>query len=103
VEKVHQYHVYILANEPGTVFYVGVTNDIMRRVEEHLKGLHGGFTAIRGVNRLLYFERHNYIKNAIKREKQIKNFGRAEKIELINGFNPTWEDLSSSWFSGFKD
>lgn len=88
------YHVYILGNESGTSLYTGVTNDLARRLKEHRDGAHEGFTCKTGAFRLLFYEKHNYIKNAIAREKQIKSGSRERKLELINKWNPKWEDLS---------
>ncbi len=93
-----RYYVYILGDASGANLYVGVTNDLMRRVEEHAVGSCDGYTAQRGVTRLLFFEQHRYIKSAIKREKQLKAGSRAVKVELIKSLNPNWEDLSADWF-----
>jgi putative endonuclease len=91
-----------MGDASGVDLYVGVTNDLMKRVEEHISGAHDGFTAQRGVTRLLFFEEHNYIKNAIKREKQLKAGSRAQKIGLAEAFNPSWDDLSAAWFKYLK-
>ena len=74
--------------------YTGVTNDIERRVREHKAGQIEGFTQRYGINRLVYYERFRYIGNAIERENQIKSFGRAKRVALIESMNPTWDDLS---------
>jgi putative endonuclease len=88
----HHYYVYIIARTH--VLYVGVTNCIERRVEQHRDGDTPGFTADYRCHRLVWFERHQYIANAIRREKQIKRWARARKIWLIEQMNPTWADLS---------
>jgi putative endonuclease len=85
--------VYILASKPRGTLYVGVTNDLVRRVAEHREGLVPGFTKTYGVKMLVYFEEHADINEAIKREKQIKRWARSWKIELIREKNPEWRDL----------
>jgi len=72
---------------------VGVTNDIVRRIDEHKKGLHEGFTKKYHVNKLIFFEIFDYIEQAITREKQIKGYSRDKKINLINKCNPQWNEL----------
>jgi putative endonuclease len=85
--------VYILASKPRGTLYVGVTSDIGRRVFEHKTGVVGGFTTRYGVHRLVYAESHGSMDEAILREKQIKKWRRAWKIEMIERDNPTWRDL----------
>ena len=87
------YWVYILASGPGGTLYVGVTNDLVRRVYEHREQLVQGFTKKYGVDRLVYFEPHSTIIAAIQREKNIKHWSREWKIDLIVGMNPEWRDL----------
>ena len=89
----NHYFVYIMASRSG-VLYVGVTNDIARRVVEHKEGIVPGFTKKYKVNRLVYFEETTDIRAAIAREKQIKRWRREKKIRLIEGVNPNWRDLS---------
>ena len=84
---------YILANKPGGTIYVGVTNDLVRRVHEHRTGAVDGFTKTYGIKSLVWFEIHDGIEAAIAREKQIKAWRRAWKISLIREFNPQWCDL----------
>ena len=91
------YYVYILTNGARTL-YVGVSKDLMRRVYEHKHKLGGGFTAKYNVNWLAYYEEVSDIRSAIEREKQIKGWRRSKKIELIEGFNPDWKDLSLGWY-----
>ncbi|HRD77899.1 MAG TPA: GIY-YIG nuclease family protein [Hyphomicrobiaceae bacterium] len=89
----HDYFVYILASGRNGTLYVGVTNDIVRRVAEHREDLVEGFTKKYGVKQLVYFEPHGEILEAIAREKRIKRWRRAWKIELIETGNPEWRDL----------
>ncbi|HEV2671759.1 MAG TPA: GIY-YIG nuclease family protein [Gemmatimonadales bacterium] len=87
------YWVYVLASR-SRVLYIGVTNDLARRLNEHKQGLIPGFTQKYRVNRLVYFEQFSDIRDAIAREKQIKGWVRARKVELIEARNRTWEDLA---------
>jgi putative endonuclease len=91
--KLHIYYVYILTNATHTVLYNGVTNDLMRRVFEHKRKMIPGFTSKYNVEKLIYFEKFDYIDMAISREKQIKGYSRIKKEVLINSFNPEWIDL----------
>jgi putative endonuclease len=88
--------VYIVASRSRHI-YPGVTNDIERRIQEHKRGEIGGFTQRYKINRLVYSERFRYIGNAIEREKEIKSGDRKKRAALIEGINPTWEDLSLEW------
>jgi putative endonuclease len=92
----HHYYVYIVASRTH-VLYVGVTNNVWRRTEEHREAEVPGFTADYRCHRLVWFECCRYINNAIAREKQIKRWGRAKKIWLVEQTNPTWADLSEAW------
>ena len=88
------YYVYIMTNKLNTVLYVGVTNDLMRRVYEHKSKLDpNSFTAKYNLNKLVYFESTNSVESAISREKQLKSGSRKKKIDLINSVNPDWNDL----------
>jgi putative endonuclease len=87
------YFVYILASRIGGTLYIGVTNDLLRRVAEHREKLVPGFTRKYGVARLVYFEEFQDIRDAIEREKQLKKWNRAWKIRLIEAKNPNWDDL----------
>ena len=91
-----EYHVYILASKSG-VLYVGVTNDLTRRVSEHQAKIISGFTSKYNVVRLVYFESFGDIRDAIAREKQLKGWRRGKKIALIQSLNPNWGDLSAEW------
>ena len=88
-----RYFVYILTNKRNGTLYIGVTNDIMRRTKEHKDHINSGFTKRYNVTRLVYFEMHSSILEAIKREKQMKKWKRQWKIELIENKNPEWKDL----------
>ena len=87
------YHVYIMASRPHGAIYTGVTNDLTRRTFEHREGLIPGFTQKYGCKTLVWYEQHDDINEAILREKRIKKWNRAWKIELIEVGNPTWRDL----------
>ena len=87
------YWVYILANKPGGTLYVGVTNNLVRRVYEHREGLADGFTKRYGLKRLVYFETHEIVAAALQREKNIKHWSREWKIDLIVANNPERRDL----------
>ena len=87
---------YILASGPGGTLYVGVTNDLVRRVYEHRNGLVPGFTKRYAVKRLVYFEEHATAPLALQREKNIKHWPRAWKIDLIESQNSEWIDLYDS-------
>ena len=84
---------YILASKPNGTLYTGVTGDLLKRVWEHRSGLVEGFTRRYRVHRLVYFEVHDLMTEAIRREKQIKKWRRSWKIELIEKSNPRWRDL----------
>ncbi len=98
----HQYYVYILANKKNGTLYIGVTNNIVRRLFEHKNKFNEGFTKRYDINILVYFEMYQYITVAIKREKNMKKWKRQWKIKLIEKDNPEWSDLSFDWeFKGF--
>ena len=92
-----QYFVYIMSNRTHTL-YIGVTNDLERRVYEHKHKLVPGFTSRYAIDRLIYFEESSDIRAAIEREKQLKGWLRAKKVALIESINPKWQDLSRGWF-----
>jgi len=93
-----QYSVYILASK-SRVLYIGVTNDLERRLFEHKQKLVPGFTSQYNVTRLVYFEDYGDIRDAIAREKQLKGWRREKKTVLIEAMNPQWRDLSEGWHS----
>ncbi len=92
-------YVYILTNKNRTVLYTGVTNNIWRRVLEHKSGLGSVFTKKYNLSYLMYYEEFNSIGDAIVREKQVKNWHRKWKINLIKETNPSLDDLASAWFT----
>jgi putative endonuclease len=91
------YYVYLLTNWNNEVMYVGVTNNLERRVHEHKNKLVEGFTQKYNVNKLVCFETTNDVLAAIEREKQIKKWRREKKNRLVEQMNPTWADLSLGW------
>jgi putative endonuclease len=91
--RTRRFFVYMLASL-SRVLYLGVTNDVQRRVAEHRAKLLPGFTARYNITRLAYFEEYDRAAQAIAREKQLKLWGRAKKIALIEQSNPQWRDLS---------
>ena len=93
------YFVYIMANDARTT-YVGVTNDLERRVREHRNGrTPSSFSARHGIAKLVYMEDFEDIHDAIAREKQIKNWRRSKKVAIINELNPGWDDLAAGRYS----
>ena len=94
-----EYYVYILTTVNNTVLYTGVTNDIEDRTYQHkMKDDPKSFTARYNVDKLVWCEEHNDINEAIAIEKEIKNWKRAWKIEMIEQENPEWKDLSDGWY-----
>ena len=91
--RIHIYYVYILTNTHHTVLYTGVTNDLERRCFEHKQKKIKGFTQKYNVDKLVYFERFDFIDLAIAREKQIKGYSRKKKMALIDQFNKEWKEL----------
>lgn len=98
MRAVKQYYVYIMTNHSGTL-YVGVTNDLRRRVGEHKQKLIERFTKRYNITRLVYYEETPDANAAIVREKQIKGWLRKKKIALIESVNPGWKDLSEGWYT----
>jgi putative endonuclease len=88
-----QYYIYILTNWNNKVMYIGITNDINRRIYEHKNKIIKGFTGKYNLNKLVYYEIRNDIKASIEKEKELKNWRREKKNKLIEKFNPTWKDL----------
>jgi putative endonuclease len=87
------YFVYILASKRNGTLYVGVTNDIERRIHEHKNDFNEGFTKRYQVHRLVWYEVHSDVLQAIRREKQLKKWNRFWKLALIERYNPSWLDL----------
>lgn len=90
-----QGYVYILTNRPQGTLYTGVTSDLVRRVYMHRKGVVAGFTKRYNLKKLVFYEKHEYIQDAIVREKRIKEWKRAWKVKLIEENNPEWRNLYS--------
>ncbi len=88
------YYVYILSNWNNRVIYIGVTNNLMRRVYEHKNEFVEGFTKKYHVHKLVYYEEYSDVRDAIQREKQLKKWNRMKKDNLIQQLNPEWKDLS---------
>ena len=101
-ETLKTFFVYIMASK-SKVLYTGFSNGLELRVFSHKKKHFGGFTAKYNVNRLVWYEEHQYVLNAILREKQIKKWKREWKINLIESMNPEWKDLSEGWFEGWSE
>ena len=95
-KREYRFYTYILGSISGTL-YIGMTNNLEKRVWQHKHHEFPGFTAKFGVDRLLYFERFDDVRNAIKREKQLKGWTRQKKIALIETQNPKRVDLSREW------
>ena len=94
-----QYFVYILTNKNNAVLYIGVTNNIERRIQEHKDKKIKGFTKRYNVSKLVYFEETEDIQTALEREKQLKRWHRQWKINLINEYNFDWRDLSNDFLT----
>ena len=91
------YYVYMLTNEYNKVLYIGVTNNLQRRLYEHRHKTSVGFTARYNAYKLVYYETTDDVKSAIAREKQIKGWTRQKKEALINNMNPKWCNLENDW------
>ena len=92
----HKYWAYIIASRSGTL-YIGMTNNLERRVWEHKSGVFEGFAKQYGCNRLVYWESFDDVRKAIDRENQLKGWRRSKKIALIGSLNPRWQDLAEKW------
>ena len=95
--KRHNYSVYMIASK-SRVLYIGMTNDLERRMFEHKNDSMNGFSQQYRCHRLVYYEAFDDVKKAIDREKQFKRWNREKKDFLIERLNPTWEDLAADWF-----
>ena len=91
------YAVYILTNYNQTTFYIGVTGNLQKRIWEHKNKVVGGFTKKYNVDKLVYYELTENVEAALNREKQLKNWHREWKRNLIREINPEFKDLSESW------
>tara|TARA_R110001583_G_scaffold67308_3_gene192553 strand:- start:8058 stop:8369 length:312 start_codon:yes stop_codon:yes gene_type:complete len=103
MKTIHQYYVYILASKIRGTLYIGITNDLQRRVYEHKVGIEKGFTQKYGVNKLVYFEVFKSVNEAINREKNLKKWKRDWKIRLIEEENKKWLDLAQDWCDILKE
>jgi putative endonuclease len=99
MKLIHQYYVYILSNLKNGTIYIGLTNDLERRMFEHKNELVEGFSKNYNLDKLVYFEQFQYVNDAIKQEKQIKNWNGQWKIDLIEDDNIDWNDLSFDWYN----
>ena len=90
----YNFWVYIVTNLHESVFYVGMTNDLARRVSEHRSGEVPGFTSVYRCRKLIYYEHCTHVQDAIAREKQLKKWSRQKKLALIATLNPRWRDLA---------
>ncbi len=94
----NEYYVYMMTNKTNRVLYIGVTNNLERRIQEHKSKLVPGFTRKYNATKLVYFEHGINIKGAIEREKQLKGWLRKKKNVLIETINPEWKDLSEGFW-----
>ena len=92
----YNFYVYILSSESGAL-YIGITNDLQRRIEEHTAEINESFTKKYKCKNLVYYEHFNDVRQAIQREKEIKKWRREKKIKLINSINPKWDDMYRGW------
>lgn len=97
IMREYNFYVYIVASLSGTL-YIGMTNNLIRRVQEHKEGKIEGFSKKYSCNKLVYFENSNYVYSVIEREKQLKKWNRTKKEDLIKTLNPHWEDLYNKLF-----
>lgn len=93
-----EYYVYIITNKYNTVFYIGITNDLKRRMHEHKNKLIKGFSKKYNLTKLVFFEAFSNVSEAIITEKKIKGWIRIKKIKLIESNNPRWMDLSANFY-----
>ena len=93
----YQFYVYLLSNQKNGTLYIGMTNDLERRMVEHKNKLVDGFTKKYNLTKLMYFESFQYVNDAIRREKQLKSWNRQWKINLIEEEKKEWKDLAFDW------
>ncbi len=96
--KDHNYYIYIISNWNNKVIYIGMTNDLERRIYEHKNKIFEGFSKKYNLNKLVYYEYTNDVNAAIRREKEIKKWRREKKNKLIESMNPEWKDLEVEIF-----
>ncbi len=94
--RTYHFYIYILASRSRDL-YIGFTNNIHTRIQQHREQNPGTHTTRYNINRLVYYEHFRYVNNAINREKELKDWSREKKISLIESTNPTWEDLAKDW------
>ncbi len=99
IKNVHRYYVYIMTNHRNGTLYIGMTNNLERRVLEHKTGAVKGFTQKYGLIKLVYFEMYHDVNEAISREKRLKKWKRQWKIDLIEKENSKWIDLGDNWYT----
>ncbi len=92
----HSYYVYILSSRSRNL-YIGITSNLRARIAQHRTHPEGAHTAHYNIERLVYFERFQYVRSAITRETELKKWTRDKKLTLINKVNPTWADLAAQW------
>ena len=97
-KTIHQYYVYILSNKKNGTLYIGMTNNLERRMLEHKSKSIEGFTKKYDLDKLMYFETYKYVNEAITREKRLKKWERQWKINPIEEDNLNWDDLALEWF-----
>lgn len=102
MKTVHKYYVYILASQRNGTLYIGMTNNLQRRVYEHKTGVIKGFTQKYGISMLIYFEEFQQVEQAIERENNLKKWKRAWKLKLIEKENPNWNDLTKNWYDNLQ-
>lgn len=103
MKTIHIYYVYILASQKNGTLYIGMTNDLQKRVYEHKTGIVKGFTQKYGVGMLVYFEEFQQVQEAIQRENNMKKWKRAWKLRIIEEENPKWNDLAKDWYNDLID
>jgi putative endonuclease len=103
MKKERHYYIYIMTNAGNSTLYIGVTNNLERRIFEHKQKLVEGFTKRYNLIKLAYFEDTNDVGAAITREKELKGWTRKKKNSLIHSMNPTWRDLAEEWYGDSQD
>lgn len=98
MKNFYQFYVYLLASKRNGTLYIGITNNLQRRVYEHKLGYGSSFTSKYSIHKLVYFETFQNINDAILREKRMKKWNRVWKIDLIEQENKEWKDLAEDWF-----
>ena len=98
-KAIHQYYVYILSNKRNGTLYIGMTNDLERRMFEHKNKLNDGFAKKYNLTILVYFEVYPHVKDTILREKRLKKWKMQWKINLIQEENSGWNDLAANWYN----